>query len=232
MLRTGEENNSAPSAFALRRTSRVRIFVSSTGAFAMRGIDAALLRDIAQGPASLADALAPALAHALPAAAIDAPLALAHFLAQACYETWNFARLEEDLDYTAPRIAKLWPRLAGRAAELAHRPEALASAAYAHAIGNGDEASGDGWRFRGRGLFQLTGRNNYALAAAQNDPDSVGTPDGAVSSAIAFWKARRIGLAASAGNIARVTRLVNGTNEGLTERAQLTRRALALLSTN
>lgn len=124
----------------------------------------------------------------------------------------------------------MWPRLRSRAETLAHNPEALANAAYARVNGNGDESSGDGWRFRGRGFFQLTGRNNYVLAGKSQDPDCVAAAEGAVSSAVAFWRTRRIGLAALAGNSMRVTRLVNGATEGLEERAALTHRALVLLT--
>lgn len=197
----------------------------------MRAIDAALLCELAQGAdGSIAQALAPVLAQELPAGSIDSALRQAHFLAQAAYETWSFTRLEEALGYSAARIARVWPRLAPRAETLAFAPEALANAAYADRNGNRGEASGDGWRFRGRGLFQLTGCANYALAGALDDPDSVATPEGAVRSAVAFWIALQIGEAADADDIGRVTQLVNGGRDGLADRASFKHRALVLLT--
>ncbi|HWY13708.1 MAG TPA: hypothetical protein VNX86_01045 [Rhizomicrobium sp.] len=195
----------------------------------MRAITPALLHALARGGSpSLIAALAPSLARGMPPAAIDTPLRAAHFLAQGCHETFSFTRLEEDLAYSAARIAQVWPRLAPRAALSGH-PETLGNAAYAGSNGNGGEESGDGWRFRGRGFFQLTGRANYALAGAVGDPDTIATPDGAVTSALAFWRTRAIAAAADADDVMRVTRLVNGGANGVGARARLTRRALELL---
>jgi putative chitinase len=197
----------------------------------MRILDAALLRELAQGGSQpLVEALAPLLAGEFSAAKINSPLRAAHFLAQSAYETRCFTRLAEDLDYSAARIAQVWPRLASRARELAGDPVALANAAYANRGGNGDGASGDGWRFRGRGLFMLTGRNNYVTAQALGNPDCLETPEFAVASAIGFWSDLRMNDVADADNISRVTLLVNGAHEGLAERTRLLQRALRLLS--
>ena len=169
----------------------------------------------------------------LPAVSIDTPLRLAHFLAQGVYETGYLTRLSENLNYSAARIGGAWPLLGPRGGELADNPVALGNAAYAYRDGNGDEASGDGWRYRGRGLFMLTGRKNYELyvsTAAVEDPDLLRQPEYAVSSAIAFWMRCDIGEAADADDTARVTRLVNGGEEGIAERRLLTARALRLLS--
>ena len=196
----------------------------------MRAIDIELLRAMAPGGrTALIEAIAPLLAAWLAPAGIDTPLRQAHFLGQAAFESWYFTRLEEDLDYTAPRIAFLRDRLKDRADALAGKPEALGNAAYAFVNGNGDEASGDGWRFRGRGLFQLTGRANYAMAGYLDRPDEVAMPEGAVKSAIGFWTARHANAAADADDTACVTRLVNGGQEGVAARESLKRRALALL---
>ena len=196
----------------------------------MRAITPALLHGLARGGSpSLMAALAPILARGMPPAAIDTPLRAAHFLAQGCYETFSFTRLEEDLVYSAARIAQVWPRLAPRASALSGYPEKLGNAAYAGSNGNGGEESGDGWRYRGRGFFQLTGRANYALAGAVGDPDTIATPEGAVTSAFAFWRARAIAAAADADDVMRVTHLVNGGANGVAARDRLTRRALELL---
>lgn len=179
--------------------------------------------------------VAPVLAARLAPAGIDTPLRVAHFLSQTCYESGNFAHLEENLDYSAARIAEVWERLRPRAEALAHNPEALGNAAYANENGNGNEAGGDGFRFRGRGLLQLTGRYNYGWVGEKagldliGDPDLAATPDGAVRCAIAFWLARAINEAADADDSAKVTRLVNGGTDGLSDRLEYKVRALRLL---
>lgn len=103
---------------------------------------------------------------------ITTPPRMAAFLANVVHESAKLQRLEENLDYTAQRLAVVWPHRFHLAADdpetglhnadrFAHHPELIANAVYARRLGNGDEASGDGWRFRGRGLLQLTGRNQY-----------------------------------------------------------------------
>ena len=203
-------------------------------------IDAKFLQALVCNEASpeLVEALAPILADRLPAAGIDTPLRIAHFLAQGAVETWMFRRLEEDLSYRAARIVAVWPRLKARADLLAMNPEALGNAAYANINGNGDEVSGDGYRFRGRGLFCLTGRGNYDAAdkalgdPAQhltNDPDLVAQPIMAIQTAISFWHARNINEAADVDDISRVTKLVNGASMAIADRAIIKSRALKLL---
>lgn len=103
---------------------------------------------------------------------ISTPPRMAAFLACVLHESADLRRLEENLDYTAPRLVAVWPRHFHLAEDdperglrdarrLAHHPELLANVVYANRMGNGDEASGDGWRFRGRGLMQITGRDLY-----------------------------------------------------------------------
>ncbi len=177
--------------------------------------------------------LAAALATALPQFGVTTALDRAHFIAQACYETQGFTRFEENLNYSTPaRIAAMWPRLAGRAADLVQQPQALADAAYAWRLGNGSENSGDGWRFRGRGLFQLTGRDAYASAASVignpyvADPDLVAQPGDAVLTAANFWKRNGCGRFSAHDDAEGVTRIINGpARAGLTERRALTEQA-------
>jgi len=182
--------------------------------------------------------LAPEFGSRLPAAGIDTPLRIAHFLAQASVETWNFSRLEEDLNYGPGIIAATFPKLASRAAGLARNPQGLADAAYAGKNGNGDETSGDGWRFRGRGCLGLTGRFNYGLignrvgAALVDNPDLVAEPHWAVATAVAFWNLRACNAAADADDGAKLTRLINGGTNGLSDRLARKHRALALLKAN
>jgi putative chitinase len=100
---------------------------------------------------------------------------LAYILATAHGESALDYAKRENMSYSAARIAQVWPRLAGRAAELAGQPTKLANAAYANRNGNGDEASGDGWTFRGAGLVQLTGRENYRKFGVENIPAQAST---------------------------------------------------------
>jgi putative chitinase len=189
---------------------------------------------------ALAPACKPALVRAVgphleafaPTYDVTTPLRVAHLMAQLAYESASFTRLEENLNYTSGRrIALVWPRLRSRAQELAGRPEALANAAYAGKLGNGDEASGDGWRFRGRGLIQLTGRDNYrrfgkaALVDLVAEPDLAADPEVAVLLALAFWRLRLCNEAADCDNSCAVTLRINSAMEGLAERRALTTRA-------
>lgn len=129
-------------------------------------------------------------------AGIVPPRCVAAFLGQCAHESGGFRDLEEDLSYTAPRLCQVWPNRfpTPQAAEAcALQPEMLANRVYANRLGNGDEASGDGWRFRGRGLIQITGRAAYQqfadamhMTLSQAVPHA-STQAGAVDSAIWFW---------------------------------------------
>lgn len=162
---------------------------------------------------------------------IDSPLRAAMFIAQAAHESAGFSRLEENLHYRDPmRIAKVWPtRFTGYAdaARFVNQPEALANHVYAGRLGNGDAASGDGWRYRGRGLFQITGRANYAAAAEQlqqpidDTPELVALPHHAALTAAWFWSTRGLNEAADLRDVAKVTRIINGPAMlGLEERRE------------
>lgn len=108
---------------------------------------------------------------------------LAYMLATAYHETGaELQPVEENLSYSAKRLSQVWPKRFDEktAAAYAHQPEKIANRAYAGRIGNGDEASGDGWRFRGRGLVQITGRSNYAKFGIENTPDAALTMGGAL----------------------------------------------------
>lgn len=160
------------------------------------------------------------LATACGAFNIDTPARIAGFVAQCRVESSDFTRLEEGLYYTTPeRILAVFPsrvRTLEKAASLARNPKALANCVYAGRLGNGDEFSGDGWRFRGRGLIQLTGRANYA-AASQHlavdylvNPDAVALPADACLTAAWFWHSRGCNALADAGRWDDITRAVNG----------------------
>lgn len=169
-------------------------------------------------------------ARQLPPSNINNALRRQHFLAQVCYESAYFNRLVEVLNYTADRIPEVWKRLKPRAAELAHNGVALANAAYANINGNGNEASGDGWMFRGRGLIMLTGRGNYRQFGFEHDPDQVAEPPGAVNAAIAFWDYRGCNTPADADDLNGVTSRINTARQGLDERVMLTERAKLIIT--
>lgn len=183
---------------------------------------------------ALAQYLASAFATHIPSSTLDVarPLRLQHFMAQVCFESGFFQRVMENLNYSPERIGVVWERLEPRAASLAHNPEALANAAYAGVNGNGDEASGDGWKYRGRGIIQITGKANYAKYSAITgpDPNTAAHPDEAVRVAIAFWEARNCNEAADRDSVRDVTARINPALEGLTERTFLTNRAKTIFT--
>ncbi len=183
----------------------------------------------------------PVLGPALARFEIRTPRRIAAFLAQCHVESAGFTRLEENLFYTTPaRIAAVWPsRFADAAAAepYARSPERLANRVYANRIGNGPEASGDGWRYRGRGLKQLTGRANYEAAARALDrpyadqPDLVGQPADAALTAAWFFARAGCNALADAASWDAITRRVNGPAMlAAAERRRRTLAALAALS--
>ncbi len=187
-------------------------------------------------------AMAGPIAHALDDNAanfgIDTLDRRACLMAQLAVESGDFNHLEENLNYThASAIDAVFPHLAPRADSLLRNPPALANAAYAGRDGNGDEASGDGWRFRGRGLIQITGRANYRAAGAGIGIDLVGNPDLARCAGVAakvalwFWRDRSCSALADTLDVTSITRLINGPREeALQRRKDLTTRALAIFA--
>lgn len=151
---------------------------------------------------------------------IDTPARVAGFIGQCIVESSGFAALEESLYYSTPeRIRAVFPtrvQSMAEAAQLARNPRALANRVYAGRLGNGDEASGDGWRFRGRGLIQLTGRSNYAAASVgchrsyTSEPDLVALPEDACMTAAWFWASAGLGTLADLKDWDGITRRVNG----------------------
>lgn len=152
--------------------------------------------------------------------AIHTPARIAAFIGQCSMESAGFTRLEENLFYTTPeRIRAVFPsrvKSLADAAQLTRNPQALANRVYAGRLGNGDEASGDGWRYRGRGLVQLTGRDNYVAAADAlalqlvTNPEQVAEPAAACMTAAWFWHARKLNILADSAQWDAITRAVNG----------------------
>jgi putative chitinase len=172
----------------------------------------------------------------MPQFGVTSLLDRAHFMAQACHESGGFMRFEENLHYTDPaRLDGLFSAVHGEvdaAALIGQGPQAIANRVYAGRNGNGSEATGDGWRFRGRGLFQLTGRANYSestQALGHNyllEPDQVALPAGAALTALWYWQRHACSAAAALDDVEGVTRIINGPGlAGLDERRALTEAA-------
>lgn len=174
---------------------------------------------------------------------IDTAQRQAVFLAQIGHESAQLTRCVENLAYSAQRLAAVWPRRfrsadgspTALARELAYQPERIANLVYAGRNGNGDEASGDGWRYRGRGLLQITGRANYSDVAkglAQPflaAPHLLSEPYWACHSAAWWWRQHGLNELADVGDFSAVTRRINGGLNGLEERMRLWKRAREVL---
>jgi putative chitinase len=178
-----------------------------------------------------------ALAQCLPDYDITTPQRIAGFLAQCAHESGGFTAIKENLNYQAATLSKVWPRLfpPDVAAQYAHNQEKIANRAYGGRMGNGPEESGDGFRFCGRGLIQITGRNNYQAFADSlqmdiNDvPAYLATFEGAVQSACWFWEANNLNAVADAGDITRMTKIINGGTLGLDDRTRRYQHALQVM---
>jgi len=179
-----------------------------------------------------------ALAEPMRKAAISTPRCVAAFLGQCAFESDGFRSLEENLSYSAGRLCQVWPgrfpTLAGAEA-CAFQPEAIANQVYADRLGNGAPPTGDGWRFRGRGLLQLTGRSTYerfAHAMSLKLDDAVGhaaTRKGAAEGAVWFWSVNNLNDLAETWSIDLITRKINGGAIGSAERIRLCEAALHLM---
>lgn len=182
----------------------------------------------------------PVLNLAFKAYKIDTPRRQAIFLAQAAHESASFKSLEENLNYTAHRLMQVWPKRFNEALAIkyAGKPKELANFVYANRYGNGDEASGDGWTFRGSGAFQTTFKDNHARAAKvfgktlEEVSPWLRTPSGAVWGAALYWHDNALNAIADKPDTWRGTRnkipgldpidyisvAINGGRHGLAER--------------
>ena len=171
-----------------------------------------------------------ALNKLLPDYSIDTPQRVAAFLAQCAHESGNFVFLKENLNYRAASLRKIFPKyfpddaIANQYASRPNKAEAIANRIYANRMGNGPEESGDGFRYCGRGLIQLTGRNNYEAFAdsIESTPEEVSvyleTFEGAVQSACWFWETNNLNQFADTDDIKTMTRRINGGFIGLEDR--------------
>lgn len=168
---------------------------------------------------------------------IDTPLRLAAFLAQIAHESGQLRTVVENLNYSAEALLRVFPRHfdATQATAYARQPERIGSKVYANRMGNGDEASGDGWRYRGRGLIQVTGKANYAACGTAlgldliAQPELLEQPSPAARSAGWFWHRNGLNRQADARDIETITRRINGGLTGLEDRKAHYTRACAAL---
>lgn len=158
---------------------------------------------------------------------INTRLRAAAFIAQCAHESGEFRFIRENLNYSWQGLRKVFPKYfpTDAIAKKYHRnPEAIACKVYANRMGNGDEASKEGWKYRGRGLIQLTGKNNYqefadSLEIPLNEAaDYLETFEGAVQGACWFWEANNLNALADKGDIVSISRVVNGGENGLPDR--------------
>lgn len=174
----------------------------------------------------------------LPDYEINTPQRIAAFVAQCAHESGNFRVLKENLNYRAVTLRKIFPRYFPddkTAAAFAGKQEAIANRVYANRMGNGDEASGDGFRYCGRGLIQLTGRHNYKAFAdslemsVEDVPEYLSTFEGAAQSACWFWETNNLNQWADKGDIVTLTKRINGGTIGLEDRIKHYKHALHVL---
>ena len=179
-----------------------------------------------------------ALTQILPDYEINTPQRIAAFLAQCAHESGGFKTLKENLNYKAASLQRVFPKYfpsAELAEQYAHNQPAIANRVYANRMGNGDEASGDGYRYCGRGLIQLTGHDNYQAFAESLEgdiadvPEYLGTFEGAVQSACWFWEANNLNVLADAQDILALTKRINGGTIGLEDRIKHYNHALEVL---
>ena len=181
---------------------------------------------------------ADALNKILPDYDITTPQRVAAFLAQTAHESGGYSALHENLNYTAQSLCRVWPShfTADIADQYAHNPERIANRAYAGRMGNGDEASGDGWNFCGRGLLQVTGRVNYQAFADSlqmniaDVPAFLQTFEGAVQSACWFWENNNLNSYADSGDFVTMTKKINGGTLGLDDRQHRYLQAMQVFS--
>jgi len=180
-----------------------------------------------------------ALSSVLPTYEIDSPQRVAAFIAQCTHESGGFKRLKENLNYKAESLRRVFPKYFPTdelAQEYAHKQEQIANRVYGGRMGNGDESSGDGFKYCGRGLIQLTGRNNYTKfsesigMAVEEMPALLETFEGAVKSACWFWKTNNLNQYADAGDILTMTKRINGGTIGLEDRIKHYNHALEVFS--
>ena len=169
----------------------------------------------------------------------ESKLRLAHFFSQVLHESGCMRFDMENLNYSAKALRAVFRKYfktADQADKYARQPEKIANRVYANRMGNGSESGGDGWKYRGRGLIQLTGKNNYlAFAKWINDDSIIENPDlvaseYAVHSAVFFWDKNNLNAIADQDDVKKLTKRINGGDNGLAHRRELLNKANGLLA--
>jgi putative chitinase len=196
------------------------------------------LKQIITGNDSVSDWYS-ALLEELPKYDINTPERVACFIGQCAHESANFKILNENLNYRWESLRRVFGKYFPTddlAKQYEKQPERIANRVYGSRMGNGDEYSGDGWKFHGRGLIQLTGHNNYDAFATSigkplNEvPAYLATFEGAVASACWFWNSRNLNTEADQLDHKTITKLINGGDLGLDERIEKSNHALELFT--
>jgi len=177
-------------------------------------------------PANVIDHYVEPLNNALQHFQINTPDRIAMFMAQVGHESGGLTHIEENLNYRAERLPVVFPRYFRdvNPSAYARNPEKIANRVYANRMGNGPESSGDGYRYRGRGLIQLTGHDNYARFAndmgmsVEEAVEYLSTPEGAAMSAAWFWSKNGLNEIADRGDVVAATKRINGGTIGLADR--------------
>jgi putative chitinase len=181
------------------------------------------------------------LLNILPEYDIDTPHRVAAFMAQCGHESGGFTLMQENLNYSAKGLrgtfGKYFPN-DDIAKQYERKPEKIANRVYANRMGNGDEASGEGWYFRGRGIVQITGKNNYTKCSQSlfesnvlvENPDLLLETEYAIHSACWFWSAARLNELADIGDIKTMTKRINGGFIGLEDRINHYNHAIEILT--
>jgi putative chitinase len=174
----------------------------------------------------------------LPKYDITTELRIAHFLSQCGHESLDFTVLEENLNYSSEGLVKVFgkyfPNIPSTTG-YARKPEKIANRVYANRMSNGPESSGDGYKFRGRGIIQLTGKSSYTSYASHVNKSvedtilSFKNPKDALDCACWFWNSRNLNKFADANDILTITKLINGGKNGLDDRTARYSKAIAIL---
>ena len=169
---------------------------------------------------------------------ITTPIRQASFIGQCAHESANFKTLEENLNYKPEALMRVWPSRfpdLPTAMKYAHNPEAIANKVYGGRMGNGVEETGDGWKYHGRGLIQLTGKENYSHCGDAigidllHSPGLLTDPKYAALSAAWFWNKKGLNALADASDFETMTKRINGGLIGLDDRKSKITKALSVL---
>jgi putative chitinase len=196
------------------------------------------LRNTIGMPEGRANKLIVPLNSAMEEFGIDTPKRVAGFISQSAHESAAFSRLSENLNYSSEALLRVFSRYFTQqeALEFAHKPGDIASRVYQNRMGNGDYKTRDGWKFRGRGVIQITGRDNYQLCGAALGVDLIENPDRLLEIDLAcrsgawYWDSRKLNDLADEGDVVAMTRRINGGLNGLKDRTEIYSKLMRVLT--